>query len=59
MDQTARQLIEQAISELSTFNYKSRVDKQHAKQVIKTLKKSLEKLDDEEPMVQVIESEND
>ena len=58
MDQTARQLIEQAINELSTFDYKSRVDKQHAKQVIKTLKKSLEKLDDEEPMVQVIEKED-
>ena len=58
MDQTARQLIEQAINELSTFDYKSRVDKQHAKQVIKTLKKSLEKLDDEEPMVQVIENED-
>lgn len=58
MDQTARQLIEQAISELSIFDYKSRVDKQHAKQVIKTLKKSLEKLDDEEPMVQVIEKED-
>ena len=58
MDQTARQLIEQAISELSTFDYKSRVDKQHAKQVIKTLKKSLEKLDDEEPMVKVIENED-
>lgn len=55
MDTTARQLIEQAISELSTFDYKSRVDKQHAKQVIKTLKESLEKLDDEEPMVKVIE----
>ena len=58
MDQTARQLIEQAISELCTFDYKSRVDKQHAKQVIKTLKKSLEKLDDEEPMVKVIENED-
>lgn len=56
---TARELLDIAIKELLSFNYKSRVDYQQAKKVGKILCGVKAKLDDEEPMVKVVESEND
>ena len=55
---SARELLDIAINELLSFNYKSRVDYQQAKKVGKLLCGVKVKLDDEEPMVKVVESEN-
>lgn len=58
MGETAREILEGCIKELSSFNWKSRVDMQQGKRTIKALKLALEKLDEEEPMVQVIEADD-
>lgn len=55
---SARELLDVAITELLSFNYKSRVDHQQAKKVGKLLCGVKIKLDDEEPMIKVEESEN-
>ena len=55
---SARQLLDAAIKELSSFNYKSRVDHQHAKKVSKLLCGVMVKLDEEEPMVKVEQKED-
>lgn len=55
---SARELLDAAIQELLTFNYKSRVDHQHVKKCSKILCAVMVKLDDEEPMIKVENNED-